>query len=1044
MAGDLRVVGIGASAGGVEALTDFFAHVPPNTGMAYLVVLHLLPGYVSRLPEIIARVASMPVEQAADGRAIEADHVYVIPPDSLLSVSDGQLCVQAPSLPGHGTMPIDFLFSSMAADVGSRAIGVVLSGVGSDGALGLKAIKQADGFAVAQGSNGSRPRHAEMPAAAIAATAVDLVLPVEQMGERIAHLPLVSREPPAADGVDDETSVPAADREQIADVMPVICTLLRSHIGHDFSGYKRATFMRRVHRRMQFFGIDANGYVDRLRTDQQEVALLFHDLLIGVTSFFRDPEVFDALRQTIIPQLFAGKSKDGMVRVWVPGCSTGEEAYSLAMLMREHMTTLPDAPRVQVFATDLDEVAISLARIGRYPAALVKPVPSEYLARFFTVGDGGYAVTKDIRELCTFSVHSLVRDPPFSRLDLISCRNVLIYLDADLQASVARTFHYALAPGGVLVLGTSETVTRYAELFQLLDRKHRIFQRMEGVVAPLPVAELALMERAAPLPPGRTRTAAAIASEAANLANARVLDHFAPAFVVVNTTGEVLHFSSRTGKYLEAAAGAPSRDVVSMARRGLRPELRAALRSAIETGRPILRERVQVDVDGGVQEISLTAEPLGPRGPESHFLVVFSDISQMQPRDDAAVPLSPDVTVDQLERDLGEMREQLQSTSEEHETALEELKSSNEELHSVNEELQSTNEELETSREEIQSMNEELQTVNAQLTSKIEELDRVNSDLRNLFESTKVATIFLDRFMVIRSFTPAVSGVYNLIPGDIGRPLTDITSQLHYMALQEDFRRVMQTLQPLEQRVINRDGSTHYLMRIAPYRTADNKVDGALLTFVDVSTVVHAGESGRLLAGVLSERVRVIVALAVELADRTMREVPVPQAFASLYQQRVGALIAACELMEHETWAERRLREVVLRELQPHLKPVQGGVSLEGPIVILRSRGVLGIGLIVHDLARQSAAAGALMATDGRVSIRWQIEESADGPNLTWNWIETGVSAGAAPFDLSLVELCAEHELRATVGLQMDAVSRRVTLTTKLDAIGTRSGGTVQ
>jgi two-component system CheB/CheR fusion protein len=621
MPNDMRIVGIGASAGGVEALTDFFAHVPAHPRMAYLVVLHLLPGHVSRLPEIIGRVTKMPVVQATDGAVIETEHVYVIPPDSLLSVSDGRLRVRAPSVPGHSNMPIDFLLSSMAAEIGSRAIGVVLSGVGSDGALGLKAIKQADGFAVAQGSNGSRPRHSEMPDAAIAATAVDLVLPVEHMAERIANLPPSVPEPPTADGVDDEAAIPPAARAQIADLMPVICTLLRTQLGHDFSGYKRPTFMRRVHRRMQFLEMEANDYVGRLRSDPQEVSLLFHDLLIGVTSFFRDPETFEVLRRTIIPQLFAGKPGDGVVRVWVPGCATGEEAYSLAMLIREHMTTLSAAPRVQIFATDLDEAAITLARAGRYPSALVKPVPAEYLTRFFTATDGSYAVTKDIRELCTFSAHSLIRDPPFSRIDLISCRNVLIYLDSDLQARVVRTFHYALAPGGVLVLSGSETVTRYAELFQPLDRKHRIFQRMEGV-APLPVAELVPADTAMLPAPARRRPGGSISSDAAHLANARVLESFAPAFVVVNATGEVLHFSARTGKYLEAAPGAPSRDLVAMARRGLRPELRAVLRSAIDSGRTIARERVQVDVDGGTQAIALTVEPLGPSEPEQLFLVV--------------------------------------------------------------------------------------------------------------------------------------------------------------------------------------------------------------------------------------------------------------------------------------------------------------------------------------------------------------------------------------------------------------------------------------
>lgn len=1032
----MRVVGIGASAGGVEALTDFFAHVPLNSGMAYLVVLHLLPGHVSRLPEIISRVTRMPVVQATDGSPIEPDHVYVIPPDSLMSVAEGRVRVQEPSMPGHGQMQIDFLLSSMAAEFGQRAVGVVLSGAGSDGALGLKAIKQANGFAVAQGSNGSRPRHTEMPHAAIAATAVDLVLPVEDMAERIASLPLVPPEPEPADGIDDEAGVPAEARSQIADLMPLICNLLRTQLGHDFSGYKRPTFMRRVHRRMQFLNLDASAYVNRLQTDQQEVSLLFHDLLIGVTAFFRDGDTFEALRKSIVPHLFAGKPKDGVVRVWVPGCSTGEEAYSIAMLMREHMMALPDAPRVQIFATDLDEAAIALARAGRYPAALVKSVPEEFLSRFFQAGDGSYVVTKDIRELCTFSVHSLIRDPPFSRIDLISCRNVLIYLDTDLQARVVRTFHYALARGGTLLLGGSETVARYGDLFDALDRRHRIFQRKDGISPALPVAELGPVDREASVAPTRRHNGGSIPLNVAQLANARILEEFAPAFVVVNAAGGVLSFSSRTGKYLEAAPGAPTRDVVAMARRGLRPELRGVLRTAVESGRATVRDRVHVQVNGGTQEIALTVEPLGPGEPEPLFLVVFSDISPLQPRDESAVSSSHDVTVDQLERELRETRELLQSTSEEHETALEELKSSNEELHSVNEELQSTNEELETSREEIQSMNEELQTVNAQLSGKVDELDRVNSDLRNLFESTKVATIFLDKFMVIRSFTPAVSGIYNLIPGDVGRPLTDITTQLGYATLEDDFRRTMQALQPLERRVTSRGGGTHYLMRMAPYRTADNRVDGALITFVDISSVVKAEEAGHVLLGELNERVRDVLGLAIELASRAMDESPVPPAFVALYERRIDALRRACALIESDAWTGLHIRGVLTQVMESNAAERLGSVSFDGPAIVLSPRGVLAIGIIAHDLARQSVESGALSSKDGQVKVVWQTERDADGVRLTWDWSESGGPADGAPFDGSLVRLCIEHELQGSSIIAGEPDARHITLAMALQSVG--------
>ena len=1023
----------------MEALKAFFANVPDDAGVAFLVVLHLLPGHASKLPEIIARETRMPVRQANDGDQIEAEHVYVIPPDALMRVAGGRLQVLRSAAPVHEVTPIDFLFASMAAELGSRALGVVLSGAGSDGALGLKAIKQAGGFAIAQGSNGSGPQHGEMPAAAIAATAVDLILPVEQMARRIVALPGFP------DGTSvDETPLPPNEEQLIAELKPVICALLRGQIGHDFSGYKQQTFVRRVHRRMNFLGLDPQAYVARLRADPHEVALLFHDLLIGVTAFFRDPEIFEAVRQTVVPHLFIGKGADSTVRIWVPGCATGEEAYSLAILLREYMATLQTTPHVQIFATDLDEAAISLARAGRYPAVLLQGVSADRLNRFFSPTDGGYIVSKSIRELCTFSVHSVIRDPPFSRMDLVSCRNLLIYLDADLQARVLRTFHYALQPGGVLLLGGSETVTRQSDIFVALDRKNRVFQRRDGTVPPPPVSELMPLTTSGPATAGRRRDAASTTLDLAHQANARVIEHFAPAFVVANTEGEVLYFSARTGKYLEPAAGAPSRNLVSLARRGLRPELRATFRRATDTGHAITRERVQVEVDGGVQEIALTVEPFGEREADRLFLVVFSDVAAMQPRDETVPPVTPDMTVDQLERDLRETREQLQSTMEEHETALEELKSSNEELHSVNEELQSTNEELETSKEEIQSMNEELQTVNAQLSGKVEELDRVNSDLRNLFESTKVATIFLDRFMVIRSFTPAISGIYNLIPGDIGRPLTDIAGQLDYVMLDADFRKVLQGLQPLEQRVTKRDGSTHYLMRIAPYRTADNKVDGALLTFVDVSSMVQAEAYNQLLVDELNQRVSSVLTIVLALAARTLREVSTSAAFADVYMDRLKQLQAACTLLARDNWSRVQLRDVVAQEVPVRGTDREDSAVLEGPEVLVTPRSALAIGIVVHELARNAGEVGALSVPEGRVSVRWHIEEAASGgARLICHWVESGGPPERAPFDLTLLQVCLEQDLQGTVTLESDGDGAHVMLSMPLARVAANGNGAV-
>ena len=553
----MRIVGIGASAGGIEALRGFFQHVPPRNGIAFVVVLHLAPDHTSMLAEVLGNWTEMPVRQATEGAMAAADHVHVIPPNSLMTIEDGRLHLRSPSTPMRENRPIDIFFTSLAADRGCSAVGVVLSGTGSDGALGLKSIKQAGGVSLAQGSDGNGPQYDGMPSSAIATGAVDLILPVEAMPERILHL--AAR--PGADAPDTATSA----NSPIAEAVPEICLILRNQIGHDFSGYKQATFIRRVQRRMQFLGLEVSSYVQRLRADPNEVVLLLQDLLIRVTSFFRDTAAFQAIERSVIPRLFAGKNSDDTVRVWVSGCATGEEAYSLAILLCEHMRTLAAPPRVQVLATDIDEMAIAVARTGRYPALLLKDVSQERLARFFTSADGIFRIRQEVRELCTFSLHSVIRDPPFSRIDLISCRNLLIYLDTELQARVIPAFHYALVPDGFLLLGSSEMVTRHGELFTLFDKEHRIFQRRDIPGPSLQVSQLAVSGRYAPglIPP--RRDAVTGWSSIAHSAEERILEHHAPAFVVVNEEGEVLHFSRRTGKYLEPAPGMPTRDLVSMA-----------------------------------------------------------------------------------------------------------------------------------------------------------------------------------------------------------------------------------------------------------------------------------------------------------------------------------------------------------------------------------------------------------------------------------------------------------------------------------------------
>jgi two-component system, chemotaxis family, CheB/CheR fusion protein len=837
------VVGVGASAGGLQALEALFRGLPAGSGLAFIVVTHLPRGRESSLPEIVARYTDMAVQAASDGTAIEPNHVYFGPTDHTLTVKDSRIRL-LPRESGPQERPIDVFLSSLGRDLGDAAVGILLSGSGSDGVLGIKGIKEHGGLTIAQGRDGSGPQHAEMPDAAIAAGVIDLVLPVEDIGPRLARFAQNFGAPAAADETDDHA--PAEERQGVH----AIYQILIDQVGHDFSGYKQPTFQRRLRRRMNVLQIDTlDAYVERLHSDPQEVTALFRDLLISVTNFFRDAEAFEALEQLVLPSLFARKGADEAVRIWVPGCATGEEAYSLAILVREHMRTLRARPKIQLFATDIDGAALSVARAGRYPAALMESVPPARLNAFFSGDEASYVVNKEIRDMCVFSPHSVLRDPPFSRIDLISCRNLLIYLGSEFQSHVIPVFHFALRPNGYLFLGTSENVSQHQDLFTLVDKKHRIFQRRDHVVAPLQMPAMAHNNNRNPLGLHEiARRPAALAVNLRRAVEARVMERFAPAHVVVSRDGDILHYSPRTGKYLEPAVGLPNRQLLAMARKGLRLDLRSALHEAVETGRRIEREHIAVELGDRTQLIDLTIDPLAEKDAEPLFLVIFKDVGPPLAASQAVRQQSAqegDERVDQLEQELRDTRERLQGTIEEYESALEELKASNEELQSVNEELQSTNEELETSKEELQSVNEELHTVNAELNGKIEELDRAHSDLRNIFESTRIATVFLDRNLRIRTFTPDVAKIFNLISTDRGRPLTDIVSQIDHGDLAGDVRTVFERGEPIERNVRCLDGRAQYLMRILPYHSDTKTVDGVLVTFVDVTKIVEKDDHQR-------------------------------------------------------------------------------------------------------------------------------------------------------------------------------------------------------
>ncbi|HEV2363142.1 MAG TPA: chemotaxis protein CheB [Caulobacteraceae bacterium] len=829
------IVGIGASAGGFEAFKSFLGAMPSDSGMAFVLVQHLSPDHTSMLAELLGRVTSMSVTEATDGAPVEANRVFVIPPNSTLTIAGGRLAVCRPA-PPHNRRPIDTFFQSLAEDQGEKAIGVVLAGTGSDGSLGLAAIKESGGLTLAQAESDHRAM-AGMPSSAAETGQVDDVLPVEAMPARLmdykAHLASVAIRK-GADGA----------RKDAGSHLATIIRALRARTGHDFSGYKEKTVVRRLQRRMQVLRVDTPGaYIEHYRRRPEELDLLFHELLIGVTEFFRDPAAFEALAANVLKGLVAGKDADQEVRIWVPGCATGEEAFSIAILVREAMAARRARPKVQIFGTDIDERAVAVARLGRYrkPAA---GLSAERIERWFT-DDGDYCcVIPDIREMCVFSTHSIIKHPPFSKLDLISCRNLLIYLDTDMQDRVMRTFHYALKPGGRLFLGSSESVTRAMRLFVAQDKKHRIFERRDVDRAPLPDLSTAR---------GSETVAAAKAAPAhpfdrIEAHTRQVTEKYNPPHVVIDSKDQVVRFSGPAiGKYVALSAGAPSYGLFDILRRTLRQPARAAVKEARASSGAVRHENIPIRIGGRPRLVTLIAEPLADHGVEAGFTVLIFREAGVGAAGGQTPHPAPEAidAVKALEQELRTTRAQLQSTIDELETANEELKSSNEEQQSINEEFQSSNEELETAKEEMQSVNEEVQTINAELAAKNEQLTRLNSDLRNFFDSTEIATLFLDADLRVKKFTPGIRELFHVREADIGRPITEIVSLVEYRDLQHDARTVLRKLTMLERQVSLEGGGMTFILRLRPYRTVDNVIDGVVATFIDITGRQAASEALR-------------------------------------------------------------------------------------------------------------------------------------------------------------------------------------------------------
>jgi len=1011
------IVGIGASAGGIEALEGFFRGLPAALGAGLVIVTHLSPQRESILHEVIARFTRLPVHVATQGMPVAPNNVYVMPADAILTLEGGALQVRKPSPGRRERKPIDIFLSTLAADQGELAIGIILSGGDTDGTLGVKAIKERGGLTMAQVGDGYGPHHADMPDSAITAGFIDFAIPVEDMGGKIAGFAEMAAQP----------EPPALSAEDAArphdDMLPEIYAILRNQIGHDFSGYKTKTFMRRVQRRMQVTQRRAlDAYVEQLRQDPREVVCLFRDLLINVTNFFRDSDAFDSLARDVVPKLLEGRGADDVVRVWVPGCATGEEVFSIAMLLREQMDRQTIVPRVQIFATDIDDRALSVARAARYPAPLLESVSAARRERFFVSDGGSYMIAKDVRDLCIFSPHSVIRDPPFSRIDMVSCRNLLIYFGLDVQSQVIPIFHYALKPDGYLFLGTAENISQFDDLFAPIDKRNRIFRRRaEGPSIRLPLVLSSLrpgqFSNLIPRPP----SIGGIALR--QTVDAQVLERFSPSHVVVNRDGDVVYFSARTGKYLEHAPGLPTRQLMTMARRGLRLDLRAVFREALESGQTATRHSVAVEGDDGrIQMVRLTAEPLAERGAEPLYLVLFEDEGPSLSREDALRNghAADDGSTRQLDRELRETRERLQSIIEEYETALEELKSSNEELVSVNEELQSANEEMEASKEELQSVNEELHTVNSELNAKVEALDHANSDLRNLFESTDIATIFLDRDLSIRSFTPAVTEIFNVLPGDRGRPIRDLSSRFELPQFTHDVALALAGKRRIERRVHDPDRGAHYLVRLSPYRDAEKRTQGVVVTFVNITGLIEAEGRQRMLIAELQHRTRNLLAVVQSLAEQTLGKGGSLDSFTN----RLAALGRVQALVAEADNASVDLGAILRQELQAVSEAPATKVSLEGPAVLLAAEQVQTFALALHELATNAARHGALQEGPGRLSVDWRIEpRPGKGEFLVFDWTESGVTMpDATPFRMGYGRNLIERSLRFTLRARIDLV----------------------
>jgi two-component system CheB/CheR fusion protein len=1021
------IVGVGASAGAMDSIERFFSRLQLDPDQAVVLVLQYRDAVdEARLRGVLKRSDSSRIAEITDGLEAVGGTIHVCPPDMITTLQDGHFAVRPAEQARGERATIDSFLISLAEERAEQSIGVVLAGMDGEGTLGVATLKDHGGLAIAERTAANQDE-THLDHSSSAAAIADFVLPPEDIPEHIHVYARHLRRLEEKQGFDEVLAAASASLARIADV-------LRSKTGNDFHGYKQNTFLRRVQRRMQVVQIDEiSSYLEFLRADKDEVHNLFNDLLIGVTEFFRDKREFEVLESQVIPKMFENKVAGQQVRVWVLGCATGEEAYSIGIFLREHMAKLEAAPQVQIFATDIDGRSLAAARVGRYRTNIAGAMSPERLARWFVREGDTYCVVKELREMCIFSQHNVIKDAPFSKLDLVSCRNLLIYLNGELQNRIIPLFHFALLPDRFLFLGNSENVTRHSKLFAPLDRRARIFKKLEtGTRLPpeFPIATMA-SRAVVEVPPVR-----ALGSDVGLERRAqRIAERHAPAYVIIDENFHILHFSGRTGRYIEPTAGTATLDLLGLIHRDLRLELRGALGRAADTNEMAQAEQIQLGVNGHRAMVDITVEPIleGPGG-RRNFVVLFKEGPLHIVENGDAVPntLVRTEHVERLESELRATRDRLQATIEELESTNEELKSSNEEYQSLNEELQSANEELETSREELQSVNEELTTVNGELAHRVQELTRATSDLKNFLESTQIATVFLDNDLRVMNFTPAITQIMHLVETDVGRPIAHIKARIAIEEIYEEVRRVLRTLASAERELIAPDSGTRYIVRILPYRSVDNFIAGVVITFIDVTAITRAEERQRLLLAELQHRVRNTLGVVRSIARRSAETSPTVQDYAAHLDGRLNAFARTQAMVTRDPEGGVDLEFLVVEELLSYHAREGEQLRVSGPSVRFQPKPAETFALAIHELATNAIKYGALSRPSGRVDVSWRLIDGGDPTELVFDWRERGGPAVSQPqrrgFGSELLERTLAFELKGKTTLAFDRAGLHCTI----------------